>query len=278
MLVDGVFEHPALHRAVALTNEEGASDAVLFGASVSRVARAVPDRSFYFMGTGSPTGDPGAIAASPRWSRLQQGFRDAGVTFVVFMREGCAGEAEFIREADDIVVLAESRDAVPASVSAVATKVRSLVGPASDGTTSDGHESEVLTEPGEATYEELLDPLDDLSGREGDGVGSYGRHEGALEEAHAVQEQPVMDLSGEMPAGTQAAAPEAAEMEGGAGESENEHGGRAHQSEREPRAVGAGRAVQGAGADPNARKKLLWVALGVVVLVLIVVLGALRPE
>lgn len=282
MLVDGVFEHPTLHRAVALPNEEGASDAALFGASISRVARAVPGRSFFFMSAGSPTGEPRAIAGSSRWGRLQQGFRDAGVTLVVFMREGCAGEAEFVGDADDLVVLAESADAVPRSVVAVAEKVRAVLGPRSSREGSDVYEEAAAVGADDGPLPDAHDPLGDEPDSDGIGPADLGSvdpgpdvrgfDEGTLEdeavmELEAPEAETGADVSETVPE-AEVGGPDASRME----------------AEARPAEAARGRGTEGSvrtarrrGADPNAQRKLVWVAVGVIVLVLIVVLGALGP-
>lgn len=291
MLVDGVFEHPTLHRAVALPNEEGASDAALFGASISRVARAVPGRSFFFMSAGSPTGEPRAIAGSSRWGRLQQGFRDAGVTLVVFMREGCAGEAEFVRDADDLVVLAESADAVPHSVVAIADKVRAVLGPRPIPEGSDVYEEAAASGTDDPPLPDGQDPVGgepdspdsddigppDLDGSWDPGPDVPGFDQGSLED-EAVMElgtpgsETGTDVS-ETATEAEVSGADASRMEAEARPAE----GRPSGATRGRGTEGSERTERSGGADPNAQRKLVWVAVGVIVLVLIVVLGALGP-
>jgi hypothetical protein len=153
VLADGVLEYPMLHREIGLPNDEGVSDAALFGASIARVARPVPGRSFFFVSAGSPTGNPDSVAGSPRWHRLRNGFKDAGVTLVLFVREGCAAEEELTREADDVVVLAGSGEDMPPSARRMAGKVRVVFGPEAAPATA--------VEPGSEAESDLeVDPIE----------------------------------------------------------------------------------------------------------------------
>jgi hypothetical protein len=131
VLMDGVYEYPMLHRSVGLDNVDGVTDAVSFGASMSHVARPVPERSFFFVSAGSPAGSPEAVAASPRWQRIQDGFRDAGAVLVLFLRDGCASASHGVRGCDDLVVLVGEGEKLPSEALRAGDKIRGVMGPRS---------------------------------------------------------------------------------------------------------------------------------------------------
>ena len=271
VLADCVLEHPMLHRAVGLPNQEGLADAALFGASVSRVAQAVPGRSFFFVSAGSPSGDPDAVLASPRWGRMKQGFREAGVTLVAFLREGGVGGEALVAEADDVIVLVEEGEEVSAAARAAADKVRAVVGPerAEPAATTVEHPLEPDPDASAVTGIEVAESEVDFGGPDVDLGGvdmtghevteeamDFGRGEPDLQDAvvgaAADEFSPPDRPSGDVEIGTRSA-------------SEAQVAPR-----RDPPTRGTVR------SDPNTRTKLMWVALAVLVLVLIVLWGALR--
>lgn len=302
VLADYVLEHPMLHRRAGLTNEEGLADAALFGASVSRIARPVPGRSFFFVGAGSPAGDPEAVLSTDRLGRLQDGFREAGVTFVAFVRRGCVGTSELVEAADDVLVLAHGAEDLPDGVHGSSSKVRAVLGPqdGQPGLIGPGHAEVVPTEPalpgGTDVHAglELAEPLAghvEAAGPEsGDasGTGIEDPTSGAadgFEWADSWQEDIAHaedTLEGD---GDGASAPPEAEMDfstpsddevaaADAGESDADVHVRESDSGATPVAPVRSRRSH-RGADPDARRKLLWVLLAVLVLVVLVVLGAL---
>ncbi len=295
VVADCVLEHPTLHRSAGLESGEGVADAALFGASVSRIAQPVPGRSFFFVSAGSPAGDPEKVITSARWGRLQDGFRDAGVTFVVFLREGCVGEAMLIEGADDIVVLTDSPERVPASARDAAGKIRVLVGVDGAGRAEPAPEEGV----GARHVEAESDPdwgedrdvpadagLPEPSGTGWDdpalaGLGEWGSTEAESDEPVADEAEAAMDFTvaptGESEATTGDPA-EASVRRAVEAESSAPH---VHAPEAEPADPVSGvpparRRGRKGGADPDARRKLLWVGLAVLILVVLVVLGALR--
>lgn len=305
VVADCVLEHPTLHRNAGLENGEGVADAALFGASVSRIAQPVPGRSFFFVSAGSPAGDPDRVVTSARWGRLQDGFRDAGVTFVVFLREGCVGEAMLIEGADDVVVLTDSSERVPRSAREAAGKVRVLVGV--DVADQGGTAVEPDTGPEDASAALDLDnswetPADAGSVDSSDtgwddpglaGLGNWGSTGSVDEEGHQDQDdhepEAAVDFTlapedeGETVADDLAAPvqgadaelspPEEPEAEQGA---PNVHAPEAEAAEPASTMPPSNRRGRRGGADPDARRKLLWVGLAVLILIVLVVLGALR--
>lgn len=128
ILVDGALHYPALHVAAEIENVEGLSDAALFGVSVGRVAKPVD--GFFLITAGTAVADANAVASSPRWSVLLGGFREAGVTLLLFVRDGDSGCAAFLGSASDVVVLAGPNEKIPAAVRDVEELVRAVTGPA----------------------------------------------------------------------------------------------------------------------------------------------------
>lgn len=273
VLADAALEHPTLHRHVGLPNEEGVTDASRFGASVARVARPVPGRSFFLITAGTPAGDGAGIAASARWGRLVAGFGEAGVTLVLFLREGGAGVETFLSSAADVVVLAAPGHAPPAVPDEGRARVRAVIGPdggaAGSGVTADvaparesvvvdprpldgsGEADRVMGGPG-ATG---LPPADGAD--EAEGMSGYGAVRDPLDDLLGVGSGTVDD---DAPRSDVAAAGSPVDAEPTSGYA----------------AAGAGMGRR-ESSDPDARRKLLWVALVVLALVVVILVGVLRP-
>ena len=129
ILADGALHYPSLHAQAEVSNEEGLSDAALFGVSVGRVARPVDDGAFFLITAGTAVANANSVPASPRWSRLLQGFVEAGVKLLLFVRDGDSGCAAFLGSASDIVVLAVEGERPPAAVRDLEGMVRVVTGP-----------------------------------------------------------------------------------------------------------------------------------------------------
>ena len=301
VLADGVLEYPTLHRELGLSNTEGIADAALFGASVSRVARPVPGRAFFFVSAGSPTGNPEAVATSPRWRRLLEGFRDAGVTLVLFLRAGCAAEEALAAAADDIVVLAGSAEDLPEGARRMADRVRFVMGPeagsakpaepfAVEPAAAEPAAVGSQDEPGEMGSSP--DPFESIPSQESLAAGTSSAvvhpkdFDAPLEDATSdlaatndlVVDAPAapgdheaplrFDPPEQQPEGLANTTGDALDAMPDEGASQPEPLTVAYTPTRSRRRTG--------GADPDARKKLLWVGLVVLVLVVLVIVGALR--
>ena len=129
ILVDGALHYPTLHTDAAVDNVEGLSDATLFGVSVGRVARPVDDGAFFLITAGTAVADANTVVNSPRWSRFLEGFSEAGVTLILFVRDGESGCAAFLGSASDIIVLADQGEGVPDAVRDLEGLVRAVTGP-----------------------------------------------------------------------------------------------------------------------------------------------------
>lgn len=135
VVVDGALHYPTLHTDAQTENFEGLSDAALFGLSVGRVARPVDGGAFFLITAGTAVADANAVAGSARWGTLLGGFQEAGVTLLLYVRDGDSGCAAFLGAASDIVVLAEPDEKMPGAVRDLEGLVRAVTGPAADPAT-----------------------------------------------------------------------------------------------------------------------------------------------
>lgn len=137
VLADGALHYPTLHTEAQTENVEGLSDAALFGLSVRRVARPVDGGAFFLIPAGTAVADANAVAGSARWKAWLGGFVEAGVTLILFVRDGESGAAAFMGSASDVIVLSNRNEKAPTVVRGSVGKVRSVTGPGSVAPTSD---------------------------------------------------------------------------------------------------------------------------------------------
>jgi len=93
----------------------------------------VSDQGFFLITAGTPVADPATVVRSPRWYRMSASMGEAGVTMVLYLRDGEAGTAAFLGSASDIVVLAASGEASPDAVRDLEPLVRAVTGFGSAG-------------------------------------------------------------------------------------------------------------------------------------------------
>ncbi len=155
VLFDGGISAPTLHDEVGRDNDEGLTDAVLYGASVGRVARRVGGEPMFFVPAGTAVADPAGVLRHERWSGMCRGFLQAGATLVVFVPRSDASASQAMVDATDVVVLAAPDDDVADLVGASSSKVRAVVGAEHGGDAADaglglgaGDEAEVDVGPG----------------------------------------------------------------------------------------------------------------------------------
>jgi hypothetical protein len=129
ILADGALNYPTLHQLMAMENAEGLSDAALFGASVRRVAKQVEGESFFLITAGTAVANANAVPGSPRWAKLVDGFEEAGVKLLLFVRDGDSGCSAFLNSASDIVVLADRGEDAPGALRDREDRVRAVTGP-----------------------------------------------------------------------------------------------------------------------------------------------------
>lgn len=128
MLVDAGLESPSLHTAADVANREGLVDAVLYGASIEKVARTPQGAAHFLVTAGAPVAEPASIARNARWDRIREGMQEAGVTLVLYLPAGDPGTAAFLGSVSDIVVLSDSEEALPLAVLDLAPMVRARAG------------------------------------------------------------------------------------------------------------------------------------------------------
>ncbi|HSH76799.1 MAG TPA: hypothetical protein VLA09_14010 [Longimicrobiales bacterium] len=129
VLADGGLHYPTLHTEALIENVEGLSDAALFGLSIGRVARPIDGGAFFLITAGTAVANANSVPSSARWGRLLDGFAEAGVSLVIFLRDGESGCAAFLGSASDIVVLSAKGEKIPAAVRDRQELVRAVAGP-----------------------------------------------------------------------------------------------------------------------------------------------------
>ena len=90
-LIDCYVDEPRLHAVAGESNEDGIVDVFEYGASLSRIARAQPEGSLFFVPAGTFSPDPARMMARPRWRRLSAGFRHEHAVMLLFLPPDCLG-------------------------------------------------------------------------------------------------------------------------------------------------------------------------------------------
>jgi hypothetical protein len=103
-LIDCYVDEPRLHAVAGESNEDGIVDVFDYGASLSRIARAQPEGSLFFVPAGTFSPDPAGMMARPRWRRLSAGFRHEDAVMLLFLPPDCIGA--LASEVDGLVALA----------------------------------------------------------------------------------------------------------------------------------------------------------------------------
>ncbi|HET9949701.1 MAG TPA: hypothetical protein VFQ22_12325 [Longimicrobiales bacterium] len=129
ILADGGLHYPSLHTLAAVQNDEGLSDAALFGVSIGRVAKPVDGGAFFLIPAGTAVADANSVPGSRRWGRLLEGCQEAGVKLLVYLRDGDSGCAAFLGSASDIVILSDRGEGTPGAVRDLEGMVRAVLGP-----------------------------------------------------------------------------------------------------------------------------------------------------
>lgn len=110
VLADAGLHRPTLHSLLGMANEEGVSDAVLYGASPRRVARPVEGGGLLFVSSGTAVSDAGAVFEASRWRALVGAFRQADATLVLWFPSPEDTPDSVLAEADDVVFLGTPGD------------------------------------------------------------------------------------------------------------------------------------------------------------------------
>lgn len=127
----GIARVQAVHRRVALgdllgdaepiqalvegDDPHGLVDSFLYGVSLTKIARKVPDAGELFvMPTGTGPVDYDELFANPRWRRLIAGFREMGALLIVAVPAEAPRVHELVAASDGVVIVG---DVVPPEVS-----------------------------------------------------------------------------------------------------------------------------------------------------------------
>jgi len=84
-LVDLRLEAPLLHEVAGVEAAEGVVDAFELDVSLTKASREID--GVFFIPAGSPTADPNAVLAQPRWRKLQAGFRHEDALLLLFLSD-----------------------------------------------------------------------------------------------------------------------------------------------------------------------------------------------
>ncbi|MFC1574586.1 hypothetical protein ACFL5A_00520 [Gemmatimonadota bacterium] len=128
-LMDLGLETPTLHELLGLPNEEGVSDAFLYGASVQNIAQPAMDGAFFFASAGTVPGDTAEVLGHSRWNDLAGGFSEADATLLLFLPTDVPGAGKILSRASDIIFLSAQGESADAHLGPASIKVVSLVGP-----------------------------------------------------------------------------------------------------------------------------------------------------
>jgi hypothetical protein len=128
-LMDLGLDDPSLHKALGLLNQEGVSDAFLYGASVQRIAQAALDGAIFFAPAGTATTDPEQILGHSRWNDLAGGFSEADATLLLFLPTDIAGADKILAWATDILFLAGEGESPEEHLGPASVKVVGSLGP-----------------------------------------------------------------------------------------------------------------------------------------------------
>jgi hypothetical protein len=123
------LENPVLHRVLSVENEEGVSDAFLYGASVQKIARPALEGAIFFAPAGTASGDPEKVLTHPRWGDLVGGFSEADATLLPYLPTSIPGAERILGEATDIVFLARKDEDPVEHLGTAAGKVVAALGP-----------------------------------------------------------------------------------------------------------------------------------------------------
>lgn len=181
-LMDLGLDRPSLHELLTLPNEEGVSDAFLYGASIERIAQPALDDALFFASAGTATADPEEVLRHPRWHDLAGGFSETDATLVLFLPTDIPGAGNILGLATDVIFLAAEGESPDAFLGAASEKVLATLGPLSSawrGTEEiEAHGGETTTEgPGSAVPPWVLQ-----SPTEAEGLAAVGEGVGALDE------------------------------------------------------------------------------------------------
>lgn len=155
LLVDLDLRRPELHQVLGEENGEGVSDAVLWGASLARIARSRDDQGLSFVPAGTVASDPEGIFSHPRWSEVVGEARRSGRSVVAYLPVDEPGVLEVARGAGVVVLLSTSHEREVAASGLEDVAVQAVVGPpaAGQGGAREDDPGDVSLSPAPATGE-----------------------------------------------------------------------------------------------------------------------------
>jgi hypothetical protein len=107
-------EAPPLQALVGEEDAHGIVDSFLFGVSLNKIARQVPDAGELFvMPSGTAPIDPEELFAHPRWKRLAAGFREVGALLVLVAPAEASNLQHLVASTDGAIIVG---DTVPADI------------------------------------------------------------------------------------------------------------------------------------------------------------------
>lgn len=130
-LADLSVRRPVLHEVVGVENGEGISDALLYGASIQRIAVST-DEPFFFAPAGTVVPDAEPVLGHPRWEVLTQGFSSAGVTLVLYVPLDLPGTTSLLQRASEVILLATEEEVSTTGFEGGDGKVSLVLGPEED--------------------------------------------------------------------------------------------------------------------------------------------------
>lgn len=130
-LADLSVRRPVLHEVVGVENGEGISDALLYGASIQRIAVST-DEPFFFAPAGTVVPDAEPVLGHPRWEVLTQGFSSAGVTLLLYVPLDLPGTPSLLQRASEVILLATEAEAAATEFEGADGKVSLVLGPDGD--------------------------------------------------------------------------------------------------------------------------------------------------
>jgi hypothetical protein len=111
ILADLQFDQPELSGLIATKDAEGVADAILFGASLDRIALASEDHRFELVPAGGPVADPEALLRDPAWGRLIEAAKRRGVALLLYAPWRARGVEDLVPRVDGAVILGGTTDA-----------------------------------------------------------------------------------------------------------------------------------------------------------------------
>lgn len=127
-LADLSVRRPVLHEVLGVENGEGISDALLYGASIQRIAVST-DEPFFFAPAGTAVPDAEPVLGHPRWEVLTQGFSSAGVTLLLYAPLDLPGTPSLLQRASQVILLATEEEAAGTELEGMDGKVSLVLGP-----------------------------------------------------------------------------------------------------------------------------------------------------